>query len=103
MFWREIVFIVFRTNAYCIIIFINSVISDRFLKHKNHLTGFKCLLSTGHNPTDEQISSLKKILIFMKKNMQQISFSVAKAEFELWYEKFKNCGYTLPLNAIDGI
>lgn len=33
--------------------------------------------------------------------MQQISFSVAKAEFELWNEKFKNCGYSLPLNAID--
>jgi len=35
--------------------------------------------------------------------MQQISFSIAKAEFELWYEKFKNCGYTLSINAIDGL
>jgi hypothetical protein len=35
--------------------------------------------------------------------MQQNIFSVAKAEFELWYEKFKNCCYTLPLNAIDGL
>ena len=35
--------------------------------------------------------------------MQQNSFSVAKAEFELWYEKFINCGYILPLNSIDGL
>ncbi|XP_050527818.1 52 kDa repressor of the inhibitor of the protein kinase-like [Daktulosphaira vitifoliae] len=35
--------------------FLNSL-SDRFLKHKNLLTSFKCLLPTGHTPTDEQIS-----------------------------------------------
>lgn len=76
---------------------------DRFLKHKNLLTSFICLLPTGHNPTDEQISSFRNLFDFYEKDMQQISFSVAKAEFELWYEKFKNCGYTLPLNAIDGL
>jgi hypothetical protein len=35
--------------------------------------------------------------------MQQNSSSVVKAEFELWYEQFKNCCYTLPLNAIDDL
>ncbi|XP_050540290.1 52 kDa repressor of the inhibitor of the protein kinase-like [Daktulosphaira vitifoliae] len=80
--------------------FLNSL-SDRFLKHKNLLTSFKCLLPTGHTPTDEQISSFKNLFVFYEKDMQHISFSVAKAEFELWYEKFKNGCYTLPLNAID--
>ncbi|KAE9525840.1 hypothetical protein AGLY_014066 [Aphis glycines] len=82
--------------------FLNSL-SDRFLKHKNLLTSYKYLLPTGRNPTDEQISSFKNLFDFYEKDTQQINFSVAKAEFELWYEKFKNCGYTLPLNAIDGL
>ncbi|XP_050520334.1 52 kDa repressor of the inhibitor of the protein kinase-like [Daktulosphaira vitifoliae] len=63
--------------------FLNSL-SDRFLKHKNLLTSFKCLLPTGHTPTDEQISSFKNLFEFYEKDMQHISFSVAKAEFELW-------------------
>ncbi|CAI6359458.1 unnamed protein product [Macrosiphum euphorbiae] len=62
--------------------FLNSL-SDRFLKHKNLLTSYKCILPTGRNPTDEQISSFKNLFDFYEKDMQQISFSVAKAEFEL--------------------
>jgi len=58
---------------------------------------------TGHNTTDEQISSFKHLFDFYEKYMKQISFALAKTEFELGHDKFKICWYSLPLNAIDGL
>jgi hypothetical protein len=82
--------------------FINSI-SERFLKHKDVIKSFKCLLPTGHIPNQTEKSQYSKLLEFYKNDIPQNGVNAAAAEFDLWYQKFAHQNHSLPHNAIDAL
>jgi uncharacterized membrane protein len=88
--------------------FINNV-SERFIKHKQILKSFVCLLPWGIVLTNKQKEDFLQLTKFYVKDLSQISGTSVghTAELELWYEQFNKNNTTntkiLPKNAIDAL
>jgi hypothetical protein len=88
--------------------FINNV-SERFIKHKQILKSFVCLLPSGTVLSNKQKEDLLQLTKFYVKDLNQISGTSVghTAELELWYEQFNKNNTTntkiLPKNTIEAL
>lgn len=63
---------------------------DRFVKHKDILSSFNCLIPEKNKNCDNQLDRFERLIKFYEVDTENVSPSVASAEFKLWYRKFQN-------------
>lgn len=80
-------------KIYIFIPFLDGTITqlqERFVKHKDILTSFNCLIPTPNKKSDNELHRFNRLMEFYKNDLINVSTSVASAEFKLWYRQFQD-------------